>query len=91
MSKKHDTAAALAGILKAKRDDNSPAAPETPIAMRVEVEGGALPPPLPCRLPPVPRAHGKRKPLLPKGGVERAATQTTASTPFTFVRPLARR
>ena len=46
MSKQQNTAAALAGILRAKRSDNGAAAPASPAAPPVEVE--APPPPSPA-------------------------------------------
>lgn len=52
MSKKPDTASALAGILKAKRGDDVPAAVAPPVAVRPAPET-TLPPPLPCRLLPL--------------------------------------
>ena len=51
MSKKPDTATALAGILKAKRGDDAPASP--PEAGLRPVEAEAPPPPSPA-LPPAP-------------------------------------
>ena len=50
MSKKQDTAAALAGILKAKRGDESPAAPALPSRRR---RSRSLPPPSPAPPPPL--------------------------------------
>ena len=58
MSKKPDTASALAGILKARRGDDSPAHPAPAVAASIEPE--TAPPPSPAPLPgaPFPDAKG---------------------------------
>jgi hypothetical protein len=65
MSKKPDTAAALAGILKAKRGEDVPAAAATVTATRTEPE--QLPPPSPAPVS-APRMNGSRvETPAPKG------------------------
>ena len=56
MSKKPDTASALAGILKAKRGDDSVRRTATRWLPRVPNSKHRYPPPLPCRLLPAPAA-----------------------------------
>lgn len=63
MSKKPDTASALAGILKAKRGDDLPAE-ETPSAA-IRAEPDTTPPPSPAPLPPAP-APAENQSIAPK-------------------------
>lgn len=57
MSNKPDTAAALAGILKAKRGEDNPAANATVVTVRKEPEPVPLPSPAPALAP---RANSTR-------------------------------
>ena len=86
MSKKPDTASALAGILKAKRGDES-RHQRPPATLPAEPEAAA-PPPLPrCLLAPV----DAPQPAPRRLAAAKAAIQTTASTAFTSAKTPARR
>lgn len=66
MSKKQDTATALAGILKAKRGEDGPPADATLAVARAEPE--PLPPPSPALVSVAPRVNGTRaESPAPKG------------------------
>ena len=98
MTKKHDQAAALAGILRAKRGDDPPPSAEITAAPPPRSEASAVDGPVPMMPPPLPRPTlrlitNREGPERWRRGVAaaRAAIQATTNTAFIFPRRSERR